>query len=181
MVDLKIRLLGGLEVSGPSGKTLAIPTRKAKALLAVLARQPGERQTRERLAGMLWPESSESQARSSLRQSLKLLRRAFSDVGPEVVVGTADMLALEPANIWVDVRLFEQLSEAGTADALEEAAELYRGDFLATLLPPSRNGPMEHWGRSCATTVSRVRGREPYRLQSSFLGRTRCAKISIVS
>jgi DNA-binding SARP family transcriptional activator/Tfp pilus assembly protein PilF len=143
MVDLKVRLLGGLEVSGPSGKTLAIPTRKAKALLAVLARQPGERQTRERLAGMLWPESSESQARSSLRQSLKLLRRAFSDVGPEVVVGTADMLALEPANIWVDVRLFEQLSEAGTADALEEAAELYRGDFLATLLPPSE--PFAEW------------------------------------
>ena len=75
MVALKVRLLGGFELSGPSGTTLTVPTRKAKALLAMLAREPGEFKARETLAGTLWPESSETQARSSLRQSLKLLRR----------------------------------------------------------------------------------------------------------
>jgi DNA-binding SARP family transcriptional activator/cytochrome c-type biogenesis protein CcmH/NrfG len=143
MVALKVRLLGGFELSGPSGTTLTVPTRKAKALLAMLAREPGEFQARETLAGTLWPESSETRARSSLRQSLKLLRRALCDVGPKVIVGNANLLALEPAETWVDVTLFEQLSEAGTPDALEKAAALYRGDFLATLLPPSE--PFAEW------------------------------------
>ena len=53
MVALKVRLLGGFELSGPSGTTLTVPTRKAKALLAMLAREPGEFQARETLAGTL--------------------------------------------------------------------------------------------------------------------------------
>jgi DNA-binding SARP family transcriptional activator len=143
MVALEVRLLGSLELSDSSGKTLTVPTRKAKALLAMLARQPGAFQSREKLAAVLWPESPEPQSRDSLRQSLKLLRRTLSDHSRDIIVGNADSLALAPSKIWVDVSQFEQFADAGDVDALEKAAELYKGDFLANLVPPSE--PFDEW------------------------------------
>ena len=45
-------------------------------LLAFLALQGGEAQSREKLAALLWADRAEAQARDSLRQSLAALRRA---------------------------------------------------------------------------------------------------------
>ena len=46
---------------------------KALALLAYLVLEPGIH-SREELAGLLWGESTDDEARASLRQALKLLR-----------------------------------------------------------------------------------------------------------
>ncbi len=70
MADLDIRLFAGLEVARASGGALKFPTRKSRALLAVLSRHPGKRHGREALAALLWPESAEAQARANLRQTL---------------------------------------------------------------------------------------------------------------
>ena len=127
---MSIRLLGGFEVCRGAGPAIVFPTRKAKALLALLAQHPGQRRAREALAAMFWPDSAEAQARGSLRQSLKLIRRALEGQGETVIVGDGDALALAPGTVEVDVARFERLHEAGTVEALERAAALYRGDFL---------------------------------------------------
>lgn len=54
---------------------LAPTSKKARALLAVLATSADQAASRERLIGLLWSDRGEEQARASLRQALAELRR----------------------------------------------------------------------------------------------------------
>ncbi len=80
MADLVIRLLGSPAVSFDDGRP-AEPAlgAKALALLAYLALEP-RAHSREELAGLLWGDSSESEARASLRQTLRAIRTSLGDV-----------------------------------------------------------------------------------------------------
>ena len=77
---IEIRLLGSPAVLY-AGESLSIPSRKATALLAYLAMRPDEPISRDHLAGLLWGESSNDQARANLRQTLTQLRRLFRAPG----------------------------------------------------------------------------------------------------
>jgi DNA-binding SARP family transcriptional activator len=55
------------------------PSAKSLGLLAYLVLDPGPH-TREELAGLLWGESSDAEARTSLRQAIKHLRDQLGDV-----------------------------------------------------------------------------------------------------
>lgn len=78
---LKLRVFGGFSLEQPDTHTVTIANRKACALLAYLALRPERNDTREHLAGLLWSDSSEEQARASLRQCLKQLRAMFGRIG----------------------------------------------------------------------------------------------------
>src|SRR5262245_34727616 len=95
-MPLKIHLLGGFAVRDSDGQPIAFPTRKAEALLAVLAAPPGTAHPRERLATLLWPNSGDEQARSSLRQTLALLRKALAPTGLPGIVARGETLSLDP-------------------------------------------------------------------------------------
>src|SRR3546814_15806540 len=71
---LQIQLLGGF-FAQRDGRPLALSSRKVAALLAILACQPGALHSRARLADLLWSRSAEAQARGSLRQALRQLRK----------------------------------------------------------------------------------------------------------
>jgi len=58
--------------------SLALPTRKAHALLAYLAMPLGVSHPRDRLAGLLWGNAVGTTARTSLRQTLYALRKTLS-------------------------------------------------------------------------------------------------------
>jgi len=134
---LDIRLLGGFAVRA-NGAALALPTRKAEALLAFLALKPGVARRRERLAGMLWGRSGEAQARGSLRQTLTTLRKALAPAGGLGVVSDGDTVHLDPDGVTVDAALFDAaLGEAAaevtadqSAEAMSRAAAFYAGDLL---------------------------------------------------
>ena len=80
MADVKLTLLGPPSVELTEGRTIVPqPAAKVLALLTFLVLEPGPH-TREELAGLLWGESSEEQARSSLRQAIKHLRRQLGPV-----------------------------------------------------------------------------------------------------
>ena len=130
MAHLTLRLLGSIEASATSTPVIAFPTKKSKALLAYLATQPGRSHSREKLAGLLWGSSGDSRARISLRQTLTRLRKSLSHSNYPCIVGEGDTLRIDPAAVDVDVRDFERLCEAGTPEMLEQAIELYTGDFL---------------------------------------------------
>lgn len=152
-MDLNVKLLGGFEVSWGAGHSMTIRTRKARALFALLARNPGRRQTREAMAAMFWPDHAEREARRNLRQALKLVRQALAEHGKAIIVGESDALMLVPGAAQVDVDLFERLHEEGTPEALERAAALYRGEFLEGMT--LADGPFQDWSR-----IERVRLRE---------------------
>src|SRR5262245_33411109 len=98
-MGLKIFLLGGFAVRGADAQPIAFPTRQAEALLAVLAASPGATHRRERLAALLWPNNSDEQARSSLRQTLALLRKALAPAGLPSIAAQGDALAMGPADV----------------------------------------------------------------------------------
>jgi DNA-binding SARP family transcriptional activator len=127
-------------------KPVHIGRTKAVAMLAYLA-VTGSPHSREALATLLWPESTSSRARASLRRVLVTLRQALGeewlDLRPETV-------GLNPnENLWLDVAAFQdRLVVCQTHDhppdqacpdclpLLAEAVELYRDDFLAGFTLP---------------------------------------------
>ena len=73
---LEVRMLGQFEVR-KKGEPVLIPSRPAQSLVAYLIFTAGIAHRREKLAGMIWPESSEENARSNLRQALWRARKAL--------------------------------------------------------------------------------------------------------
>jgi DNA-binding SARP family transcriptional activator len=143
MAGLKVMLLGGFDARLASGAPLHLPVKKAQALLAYLGSRPGQSHPRDKLAALLWGEKSDEQARGGLRHALVVLRRALADAHPPPLRIEGQTLALNSVGVEVDVVTFERRVAEGTPQALEQAAELYRGDLL---LGFSVNEPLfEEW------------------------------------
>ena len=130
MARLALTLLGGFRAHLDSRDPLSLPTRKAQALLAYLALPVGVAHPRDKLASLLWGNTMETTARTSLRQTLYALRKLLraADVPPLRVESST--VALDPDAVIVDVRRFEERVANGAPSALIEAASLYRGDLL---------------------------------------------------
>jgi DNA-binding SARP family transcriptional activator len=118
-------------VAGPAATdVLLLERRKTRALLAVLALDPGHLVPRGKVAALLWSEQSEDAARHALRQCLLDLRQVLATAKLEAVRTETDLIGLEPSRVVVDTARFERQVAQGTAEALQEAVELYRGDLL---------------------------------------------------
>ena len=130
MAKLSLTLLGGFQARLHTGETLALPTRKAQALLAYLALPPGQAHPRDKLAALLWGGIREESARASLRQALFSIRKALGD-GEGALRQDGDALVLAVAAVEVDTAALERAVADGTPAALERAAALYRGDLLS--------------------------------------------------
>ncbi|MGH7390143.1 MAG: ATP-binding protein [Candidatus Rokuibacteriota bacterium] len=130
---LSLRLLGGFEARLVPGGPLDLAKRKSQALLAYLAVGPNETQPRDTLTAIFWADVPREQARNSLRQTLFLLRRAFTPVVPEVIRTEGDAVVVDRDSMAIDVVEFERLARTEGRQALEQAAALYGGDLLAGL------------------------------------------------
>jgi DNA-binding SARP family transcriptional activator len=135
---LHIRLLGELDLR--SGKVPLPPLESARAgsLLAYLLLHRAAPQPRQHLAFLLWPDSTESQARTNLRHVLHNLRHALTDLDRFLDVTAHTLQWRADAPCWLDVAAFEEAlarAEAEPPDselaALRDAVELYVGDLLA--------------------------------------------------
>ena len=122
---LDIRLLGPPEVL-VDGAPLVVDTRKAVAILAVLAAE-GRAFARDELAALLWPDADGTAAHGALRRTLSALRAATGDT---VLVDRA-RVALAPDGVRDDVSELERLAASEGRRSLAAAAELARGPFLA--------------------------------------------------
>jgi DNA-binding SARP family transcriptional activator/Tfp pilus assembly protein PilF len=122
MTTCRLKLLGGFALIGADGEGLALPTRKDRLLLAYLALTPGRAQDRGRLAGMLWADRGESQARDSLRQSIAALKQAFRAIGIDPLQADRDAIALKPDGVEVDALRFVALVETSPASAVDAYA-----------------------------------------------------------
>jgi TolB-like protein len=130
---VRIRLLGGLEVTSGGGQPVRFATRKSALLFAALVLAGRRGRHREQLSEGLWPGRGDAQARNSLRQALADIRRWFPAGGDAAIYieGDQETVALTAGPDEADIWLFERkLAESGTAD-LAVAADLYRGDVLS--------------------------------------------------
>ncbi len=129
----RLTLFGGFELRTPVGAPCTLSVRKAMGLLAYLALRPEQAQSREKLACLLWGDSPDAQARSSLRQVIATLRRIGSEDGAPILRAESDMIALASGAVETDVAAFERAIAGGTPEALDEAAGLYRGELFEGL------------------------------------------------
>jgi DNA-binding SARP family transcriptional activator/tetratricopeptide (TPR) repeat protein/TolB-like protein len=126
---VELRLLGHFELVLGDSTITAIPSKKAKALLIVLAAAPRFTVTRARLASLLWGDSSEEQARQSLRQLLSNFRRASTLQSSLITISSEDAIGLDPKLVTIDRdSLVEVPVDASTTELLR-VADLYRGEF----------------------------------------------------
>jgi DNA-binding SARP family transcriptional activator len=114
---LEVRLGGGLALRA-NGSELALPaSRRARALLAYLALNPGP-QRRAQLAARFWPDVLDESARTSLRVALSELRRALGPAAGHLVA-TRETVALDGPDLSIDTRAFAQaLADSDAAAAL---------------------------------------------------------------
>src|SRR5918998_2903392 len=129
--DLRLALLGGLRITlglaADEAPLRGFVSAKAQALLCYLA-VTARPHFREALAGLLWGEMPDEDARATLRQALTNLRRL---VGPPLTI-TRETVAFDRASpYWLDVERFEAhlqdaaATAAGAAGRLRAAVELY--------------------------------------------------------
>lgn len=144
-VGLTIRLdvLGPLALSDAEGAVSSLPGRHAGALLAVLALSPNGALPRDRLAGLLWSDRGEEQARHSLRQCLLGLRKELGEADGSPLVTSHDEVRLDRDRLAVDAWEFDRLVQDGRPEALARALALYRGDLVDGL--SLRSAGFEEW------------------------------------
>src|SRR5436309_14017761 len=105
MTRLNIYLLGTPRIER-NGVNINLDTRKASALIAYLA-VAKQRQSRETLAALLWPEFDETHARATLRRTLSTLNKAL---GGDCLEISREYINLDyKVGIWVDVDEFHKL------------------------------------------------------------------------
>jgi DNA-binding SARP family transcriptional activator len=134
---LTIRLLGGFELRRDGELLPPMDSARAGSLLAYLVLRRGKPQARQQLAFLLWPDSTESQARTNLRHVLHHLRRGLPEVDRYVEVTQRTLTWRADAPYRLDVDVFERLlNRAAHAPPeaqpvmLREAVDSYPGDLL---------------------------------------------------
>lgn len=121
-----IQLLGSPAIL-IEGRRLEHPSQKAMALLAYLALRADEHVSRNHLAGLLWADSGEEQARANLRQTLSQLRKLFSEAGVDPILVPFDKVVLSSDKVDIDVRIFLDNLESLSLNALAETPAFLEG------------------------------------------------------
>lgn len=139
---LRLRLLGPPEITTGSGSPASLPAQsKRTALLVYLTlRRPRRLLSRERILGLLWPESSQSQARHNLRQALYQLRKTG---GEELIAQQGHgLVGVDWDVLNCDVVQFEEAIAEGR---LDDALHLYEGELLEGVQPWGVAADFEQW------------------------------------
>ena len=142
---VRIYLFGhfGLSVDGNGLAVEHWQRKQALTLLKYLTHHAGRAVHRERLIGLLWPDSGETQGRERLKVTLYFLRHQLRDAGlsDEIIETAGPAYILKRDKVWIDCESFENLYKegerhlrAGHSDeavrCFEEAQALYRVDYL---------------------------------------------------
>ena len=128
MRKLRLITFGGLSLQDGRGSQYKFPTRKAAAMLAYLAMQPGRKFRRERLATMFWGDKRDAQARHSLSQALSDLKRILGD---DTVLSDGQLVQVNVDVIETDASDMARLVDQQKLESLTLAEQLYQGEFLA--------------------------------------------------
>jgi DNA-binding SARP family transcriptional activator len=167
LTPLRIELFGSLRITRGGEPITSVNTNRLQSLLAFLVLNGDAVQSREHLAFLLWPGSSESQARTNLRQLLHHLRRALPDEASLIAADNHAVQWRRDPSCAVDVLEFnaaimqaEEAAKRGDAalefSALEEAARLCQEDLLRELYDEWVQPKREECRRQAAQVLLRL-------------------------
>ena len=137
---LHVSVLGEQTITDDRTGSVQIRSARAVALVGFLVVHAESPQTRQRIAGLFWPDSTDAQALTNLRRELHYLRQVLGDE-PSLVVTPKDLCWRDTQTCRVDVRTFDIEGQAALAAAAvgddegilahaTSAIAEYRGDFL---------------------------------------------------
>src|SRR5436305_14788606 len=105
---MTINLFGTFRISCAGRVVTSVNTNRLHSLIAYLILRGDTPQPRERLAFALWPASSESQARTNLRQLLHHLKRALPAECNLLVIDHFAVRWRQDAACGIDVKDFQR-------------------------------------------------------------------------
>ncbi|MCB0109353.1 MAG: AAA family ATPase, partial [Caldilineaceae bacterium] len=169
---IKLYLFGGFRAEDHTNAPLAFATNKTRSLLAYLATTPGQEHTRQFLADLLWPTSTDDVALRNLRNTLARVRKSVANPTWLLTTRQSVQLVAEPHELWSDVTTFDylwtHLQTTTTLPPFQEyfatltegeqvryninwltmAVTLYQGEFLAGHFgQEDDNGTFWQWRR----------------------------------
>ena len=137
-MTLRILLLGEQAIVDDATGAARSRSARTLALAAFLTVHAGAPQTRQRIAALFWPDSTDAQALTNLRRELHNLRHALAGE-PCLTVTARDLCWHDGGAVHVDLRVFCRESDAARDAAGDDEAVLahadaalaaYRGDLL---------------------------------------------------
>ena len=154
---LRVSVLGGQQITDDLDSGVRVRSSRALALVTYLAVHPGVPHPRQRIAGLLWPESGDAQALTNLRRELHHLRQVLGEDG-SLQVTARDLCWVDAPTCHADIRAFDierlaalAAAESGDDDAAirhgAEALAQYRGDLLP--------GVYDDWAAEARTRLER--------------------------
>jgi DNA-binding SARP family transcriptional activator len=175
LAHLEIKLLGPFQVLIKGESAVGFDSDKVRALLAYLAVEADRPVRREKLAGLLWPDFSESSARTNLRQALANLRRVLADqkAEPPFLLPTHQTIQFNKSSSYtLDASSFTSLATADQknaleAEVLEKAVALYQGEFLQGFSIPDA-AAFEEWALVTRESLQRLALRVLHRLAGYY-------------
>jgi DNA-binding SARP family transcriptional activator len=162
-----VRLFGEFQLDGVDALLFNATSPRLQALLACLVLHRDAPQTRQQLAVLFWPDSSQAQARNALRQLLFQLRKTWPQADQFVHAGAQTVRWLPDPALDLDVEQFQSAlgaaaraakhGDAGTEEALlTHAVDLYRGDLLANCLDEWIHPEREKLREQCIAALARL-------------------------
>src|SRR5512136_752912 len=113
---LEVRLLGTFQIENAK-KPIALSSRPAQSLFAFLILNAGTAYRREKLAGLLWPDSTEERARDYLRHALWRVRKALESASSARFLQADDLtVALRTStDYYLDVAALRDIGQGASA------------------------------------------------------------------
>ena len=109
---LRMTLLGEQALIDDQAGSVQVRSSRAVALIAFLAVHAGSPQPRQRIAGLLWPDSADAQALTNLRRELHHLRQVLGGEA-SLVVTPRELCWSDTGTCVVDVRVFDRERAGG--------------------------------------------------------------------
>jgi DNA-binding SARP family transcriptional activator/Flp pilus assembly protein TadD len=131
---LQAHLLGAFRLyDAATGQNYTPTGRKSRAVLAHLLLVPGQQASRDRLAGLLWSDRGEEQAKTSLRQALADVRRTMPQHQPDWLDARRDNILILPGSITTDIEQTEAAAMSGDLPKVLEGIKNWSDELLADL------------------------------------------------
>jgi DNA-binding SARP family transcriptional activator/predicted ATPase len=151
MALIRVELFGNLRITCGEDLITSVNTSRLQSLLGYLVLHSDTPVSREQLAFVLWPDSTETQARTNLRQLLHHLRRALPAQCCMLVSDHQTVQWKQDANCRIDTAEFDDAMARG---AYEEAIRLYQDDLLRGLYDEWLHAKREHYRQQFAEALS---------------------------
>lgn len=136
MSNIKIYLLGDINIIVEDEVVTEKLSSKAIALLCFLSVNKGKKFTRDKLASFFWNDVTIENARYNLRYSLWNIRKVINRGSQDIFLSTKDNCMINPdLDYYLDIHHYRDILNKykfndEAIESLEEAKELYRGEFL---------------------------------------------------